>query len=94
MKIDPQIKKDLKIRLKKDLEKKKNQVVIVSAYKLSQNETESLLKSFPELRKEAVEYEIDPNILAGYIIKKGSRILDISLSGKLQSFKKIIYGID
>ncbi len=94
MKIDPQIKKDLAARLKEDLETKKNQVVLVSAYKLDKKEESSLMAKLPVLKKAQVKYEIDPKIIAGYVVRVGSKVLDLSLRGKLQNFKKLIYGLD
>lgn len=94
MKIDPQIKKDLAARLKEDLASKKKQVVLISAYKLDKKEVDSVMAKIPDLRKADVKYEVDPSIIAGFVIKVGSKVLDLSLSGQLQNFKKLIYGID
>lgn len=94
MKIDPQIKKDLKERLKMDLEAKKQEVTVVSAYKLDVTEAKNLLNRFPSLKGSKVKYEIDSAIIAGYIVKIGSKVIDMSVSGQLQSFKKIIYELD
>ncbi len=94
MKIDPKIKKDLEARLKEDLAKKKKQVVLISAYKLDKKELAEVTAKIPALKKADVSLEVDPSIIAGYIVKVGSRVLDLSLSGQLQNFKKIIYGLD
>ncbi|MFZ6034909.1 MAG: F0F1 ATP synthase subunit delta [Patescibacteria group bacterium] len=94
MKIDPKIKKDLEARLKEDLANKKKQVVLISAYKLDKKELAEVTAKVPVLKKADVRLEVDPSIIAGYIVKVGSKVLDLSLSGQLQNFKKIIYGLD
>jgi F-type H+-transporting ATPase subunit delta len=94
MKIDPQIKKDLAARLKEDLAKKKKQVVLISAYKLDKKEESSIMAKIPGLKNAQIRYEVDPAIIAGYVVRVGSKVLDLSLKGQLQNFKKLIYGLD
>lgn len=94
MKIDPSIKKDLAARLKEDLAQKKKQVVLVSAYKLDKQELAAIMAKVPDLKKAQVRYEVDPSIIAGYVIRVGSKVLDLSVAGQLNNFKKLIYGLD
>ena len=94
MRIDPKIKQDLKNKLKEELADKKNRVVVVSAYKLSETEINSLNDAFPQLLQSKTEYLVDENLIAGYIIKIGSQVTDLSLKGQLQNFKNKIYEID
>lgn len=94
MKIDPAIKKDLAERLKQDLAQKKKQVVLVSAYKLDKKELDAVVAKVPDLKKAQVMLEVDPSIIAGYVIRVGSKVLDLSLKGQLNNFKKLIYGLD
>jgi len=90
MKIDPSIKKDLEKRLKEDLASRKSQVTIVSAYKLNSTDTASIFKKFSTLKKSNIKYVVDETIIAGYIIKVGSKVVDISVKGQLESFKNLI----
>lgn len=94
MKIDPQIKEDLKLRLKEDLAKKRRRIVITCAYKMTEEEKRSVFNKFPALKDSSVDYKIDAGILAGYLIQIGSRVTDLSLKGQLQNFKNLIYEID
>lgn len=94
MKIDPSIKKDLAARLKEDLANKRKQVVLVSAYKLDSKELSAIMAKVPDLKKAQVKQEVDPSIIAGYVIRVGSKVLDLSLKGQLNNFKKLIYGLD
>lgn len=94
MKIDPKIKKDLRERLRQDLEQKKRQITVVSAYKISSDEIKALKDKVPMLKTGEIRWVTDSSIIAGYVVKVGSQVLDLSLQGQLQNFKKLIYGID
>ena len=94
MKIDPKIKKDLKERLRADLEQKKRQVTVVCAYKIGADEIKELKEKVPLLKEGDIKWQVDSSIIAGYVVKVGSKVLDLSLQGQLQNFKKLIYGID
>jgi len=94
MKIDPKIKQTLKNRLKQMLNDKKRQVTVTSAYRLGESEITYLLKQIPQLRAYNIEYAVDEAILAGYVIKIGSEITDLSLKGQLTNLKNLIYDID
>ncbi len=94
MKIDPQIKADLKARLEDDLKERKKKVVVTSAYKMDDNEKKKVIGSFPSLKNARIEYRVDSDILAGYVVQIGSKTMDLSLRGQLQNFKNLIYEID
>jgi len=94
MRIDPKIKEDLKNKLKEELADKKIRVVVVSAYKLSEAEINNLSDVFPQLLRSKIEYFVDENLIAGYLIKIGSQLIDLSLKGQLQNLKNKIYEID
>lgn len=91
MRIEPSIKKDLKIRLKEDLSNLKKTVTIVSAYQLNKEDIDEIMNQFPELLNKPLKYQIDKTIIAGYIIKIGSKMIDISLKGRLQNLRNLIY---
>jgi len=94
MKIDPLVKKELKLRLSEALEQKKRQVTLTSAYQLNKSDQAELIKKVPQLKDTGITYLVDKSIIAGYVIKVGSKIIDLSLLGQLQSFQNIIYEID
>ncbi|MDH7476603.1 MAG: F0F1 ATP synthase subunit delta [Microgenomates group bacterium] len=93
MKIDPQIKRDLEIKLKEELAEKKKKATVISAYHLSQSDIDDLKKIFPELNKTKIDFEVDPNLIAGYVIKIGSKVVDLSIKGKLVNLKNNLYEI-
>ena len=75
MKIDPIVKKELKFRLNEALEQKKRQVTVISAYLLNKSDQSELIKKIPELKEAGVIYSVDRSIIAGYVIKIGSKII-------------------
>ena len=93
MRIDPKIKEDLKQKLKADIAQNKKRVVVVSAYKLFEAEMNNLYNFFPQLKQSQIEFMVDNSLLAGYLIKIGSNVTDLSLKGQLQNLKNLVYEI-
>lgn len=109
MKIDPQIraelaeyveklneknkKKSIKTYLKKKLQEKKTKIVVISSYKMTEEEINNLLKQLPFIKDpySKIENKVDHNLLAGVIVKFGSKVIDLTLDGKLNSLKKSLY---
>ena len=91
MKIDPQIKSELKLKLKEVQASAKKKVLITSAYELESEEVEKLYQAIDGLRQSQIDYAVDKSLIAGYVIKVGSKVIDLSLKGKLQSLKNLIY---
>lgn len=67
---------------------------IISAYKLSNDELNEIIKKFKFLKDYQIENFIDSNIIGGFLIKYEGKILDFSLLSQLKNFKKILYEID
>lgn len=91
MKIDLKIKSELKLKLKEVLASAKKKVLVSSAYELDSEEIEKLYQTIDGLRQSQIDYAVDKNLIAGYVIKVGSKVIDLSLKGKLQSLKNLIY---
>lgn len=91
MKINPQLKEDLKKHLSQEISKKKQKVSIVSVYGLSKDEIVKIQETIPGIKNREVENVVDPGILGGVIVQFGSKIIDLSLKSKLYSFQKKIY---
>lgn len=64
--------------------------VIVSPYKLGEEEIRSIEEKFAFIKGTTIENTVDESILAGVIIRSGSKIVDISLASKLRNLKKSI----
>ena len=58
--------------------------VVTSALPLTDAEKSSLEKSL----KGSLEYNVDPSILGGLVIKVGDKVLDSSIAGKLESMRQ------
>ncbi len=94
MKIDPKIKQSLRNFLKKKLEEEREMIFVISPYKLEKDDLKLLEERFLFLKDRKIKNVVDPNLLGGVIIKKGTEVIDLSLNSKLQSLKKILYGND
>lgn len=91
MKINPQLKEELKARLSSQMAKEKEKLFVFSTYLLSSDEMGRLLKSLPDLKDRPRENMIDTSILGGIIVQYGSKIIDLSLRHLLQTFQKTIH---
>lgn len=82
MKIDTLIRERLKTN---------KQVIITSAYPLTQEEVNLIKKDLSDLNNTQINFEIDKKILAGVIIKIGSLVVDHSLRTKINKYLKYLY---
>lgn len=94
MKIHGYIKENLKKRLIEDLEKEKGKIVVYSALLLSDDEKNLLYAKIPQLKGAYIEFVTDRSLIAGVIIKIGSKIIDLSLKGQLNNLAQIDYEIN
>lgn len=90
MKLNPQIKQELKEYVSKRLRDNTPPVEVVSPYKLSDRELNSLKENISILKQAQITNLIDPTIMAGVVIKFGSKMIDLSIKGELQSIKNRI----
>jgi F0F1-type ATP synthase delta subunit len=91
MKIDPNLKEDLKQYISQRLSEKKQIVTVLSAAPLGEKEIALLKNHFPFLKDAHLNYETDPAVMAGVIIKFGSKMIDLSLSSELQKLHQLLY---
>ena len=94
MKINPKLKNELKGFLMEKIQKEQNRVFVLSADDLSVDEKKTLEEKFSDLNWKEAVYKIDKSIIAGIIIKVGSRTVDLSLSGSLSKLSNTLYEID
>ena len=90
MKIDKTIKEDLKKVFEEELARRKKKVVIVSPYHLSQEEIANLENTFPRIKNCSLANQVDKSLLAGFIIKQGTQIIDLSIKSKLNKIRSEI----
>lgn len=91
MKIDKEIKKELKVYLEEKLKENKKKAVIFSSYKLSDEEIKIIVEKLPFLTQYTIINLVDSSIFAGIIVEFESKIIDLSLRGQLNKFKNISY---
>lgn len=94
MKINPKLKDELKNFLMEKIQKEQNRVFVLSADDLSIDEKKALEKKFTDLNWKEAVYKIDKSIIAGIIIKVGSKTIDLSLSGSLSKLSNTLYEIN
>lgn len=92
MKIDYKIKQDLEKYLKEKLREEKEKIIIVSSYPLDHNDLGKIKTKFSFLKNSNnIVNQVDKSIIAGIVVKYGSKVIDLSLSSKLKNFKKLMY---
>lgn len=93
-KINPKLKKDLKSFLLDNIQKEQNRALIISADNLDLDQKKILQKKFPDLNWSKVVYQTDRSVIAGVVIKVGSKTIDLSLTGSLSKLSNTLYEID
>ncbi len=88
MKLKPRIKDELKKFLIQRQKAERGKVSIISAQKLTEEEWTQIHQIFPDLKGMKVENIIDESLIAGVIIQRGSKIIDLSLKAQLSEFRK------
>lgn len=88
MHIDPVLKDELKQYLLDRMHDTRRNVTIISAYKMAQAEIDAVIHHFPELGQAKVENIVDPGIYAGFIIKFGTKRIDLSLKRRLEELNQ------
>lgn len=94
MKINPQLKEELKRHLETEIQKTKEKIIIFSSYLMGQEEINALLQCFPDIKHTTVENVIDSSLIGGIIIQYGSKIVDLSIRSALHTFQKKLYEIN
>lgn len=93
MKLKPRIKDELRKFLIHKQQAEKAKARVISAQKLSEEEWTQVFQLFPDLKGKKIENEIDESLLAGIVVQKGSKIIDLSLKTQLNEFRKTAYAI-
>ncbi|GEM_PF-1722934 len=93
MKIKPYIKKYIKDYAKQRHTDQNSTVQLISAQTLSDEDIQSLVERIPDLRGKKIKKTVDDSLLAGVIIKKSSKMLDLSLRSQLNQFRKVFKGL-
>ncbi len=88
MHIDPVLKDELKQYMLDRMSQSKRKVKIISAYELSRDEMDAIVLKFPEIGNAEMENKVDANIIAGFIVKFGTKRIDLSLKRRLEEINQ------
>lgn len=88
MKLSKQIKEELQSYLKDRLGNREVRSQIIAPYALTDAEIKEIQSKVAMIRHSQVEVIVDETILAGVIIKHGSKLVDYSLKSKVESLFK------
>lgn len=91
MKISGRMKEELKKVFLSKLKEQNHEVEVVSAYPLSATEFAKLKKQLALPVDGKITNRVDENLIAGYVIKKGSKMVDISLLSQLRKLQQLTY---
>lgn len=94
MKLDTSLKEDLRRFIRERMKKESEKIRVISAYKLNGHDKDLISKKFPLIKSRVVVYEIDPDLLAGVVIKYKSKIIDLSVKGRFKDLKNTLYELD
>jgi len=92
MKLNPQLKQELVGYLKDKMANKgKPKITVIAPYELSNQELDEIKNKIEILKSAEIKVEVDKNLLAGIVIKYGSRVIDLSLKSELQKLENTLY---
>ena len=72
------------------LSEESKKATLISSHKLTSEQVDEIKLKFPSIKEKKLELKIDEDLLAGFILKEGSKITDLSIKTKLIQFKKTI----
>lgn len=93
MKINPAVREELKRFFNEKITKLKEKAMVICANDLTHEDKTLLLSHIPKIVKKdiKIDFNIDHSLLAGIVVKVGSKIMDLSLKGQLSYIRKKLY---
>lgn len=91
MKLNARLKEDLKKYLLDKIRDDRQKVTVYSSVQLSGEEKQLLKLKLPTISFQNAQYLIDESLLAGIMVKIGSKVIDLSIRGTLSNLKHIVY---
>jgi F0F1-type ATP synthase delta subunit len=85
MKLSKEIKDDLRAYLKNRLSHRDVRAQIIAPYMLSEVEVQNIQSKIPLLTGVLTDIVVDKALLAGFMVRVGSKLIDYSLQSKLDS---------
>lgn len=93
MKISQRMKEELRRFLLKKTREQEERVTITAAHKLSKEELQAVQKLIPDLKGTVIDLVVDESLMGGITVQKGSKIIDLSLKGRLHELEQRTYEI-
>lgn len=90
MKIKPEIKEEIRKFIREKLQQRQQEVTVVAPYKLSSEELAEIVDQFPDLKDKQVKTAIDSRLIAGVVIKLGTKVLDLSLAQRIRNLQHLV----
>lgn len=89
MKINQSLRKKIKTAIITEIKKEElKNAVLITPYPLDQNRITVFYEVFPFLKQKKIETICDEKLIAGFILKWESKIIDASLSGRINALVK------
>lgn len=89
MNLNPELKAEVRKFLIRKMREDGEIVTVISAQPLSATQQSAIKELIPETKNE-LRTEVDDSLIAGFIVRRGSRILDLSIKGRLQSLQNTL----
>lgn len=90
MKINPRLKAELKKIALAKMREDEDVVTVTSACELTPSMLQSIKAMIPEIQDQEIRVIVDDQLLAGVIIKRGSRMIDLTLRSQLHTLATTI----
>lgn len=90
MKIKPEIKEEIRKFIREKLLQKQREVTIIAPYRLSAEELQEIVTQFPDLKDKKVNTSVDSSLIAGVVIKQGTKVLDLSLAQRVRNLQHLV----
>ena len=90
MHIDQAIKEELKKYLAEKIDQNKRRVTIISAAPITDQDMTEIKNKFQYLSTSRIDTIVNRDILAGFIIKFGTKMIDLSLKKKLEDVDRMM----
>ncbi|MEI6532623.1 MAG: F0F1 ATP synthase subunit delta [Candidatus Roizmanbacteria bacterium] len=91
MKLNTQLKKELKELAIARLKGEKHVIHVISPYVLTPSELVHLENTYQFMAGHEIVQEVRSEMLAGIIIQVGSQVIDLSLDTQLHQLEKFVY---
>ena len=91
MKLNQDLQEILNKHFGSEMKNLQDQAIVFSAYDLTDAEKQEIALKFPQIRDKKLTHVVDDTLIGGFILTYGSKMIDLSLRGALQSLLRKLY---